>query len=124
MPTDGQVARRGQGHPHDRTLRGRVGQLSDLAVEGGHRGGVDDHAPLAVVERLGLTAMADAALVMTLNVPTTLRSWMNLNALRSCGELSRLMTRPTHPVPAQFTAMRSARPRRPGRRRAGSRRGR
>ncbi len=32
---------------------------------------------------------------------------MNLNALRSCGELSRLMTRPTQPVPAQFTAIRS-----------------
>ena len=50
--------------------------------------------------------MAEAALVITLNVPITLRSWMNLKGARSWGEPSRLMTRPTHPVPAQLTAMR------------------
>ena len=62
--------------------------------------------PRSPSARGSVTAMAEAALVMTLKVPTTFRSWMNLNALRSCGELSRLMTRPTHPVPAQLTAMR------------------
>ncbi len=51
-------------------------------------------------------AMADAAIVITWNVPMTFSSWMNLNALGSWGELSRLMTRPTQPVPAQLTATR------------------
>ena len=50
--------------------------------------------------------MADAALVITLNVPMTLRFWMNWNGARSWGEPSRLITRPTQPVPAQLTAMR------------------
>src|SRR5207237_961934 len=35
-------------------LRGRVGGLADLALERRDRGGVDDHAALAVVQRLGL----------------------------------------------------------------------
>ena len=51
-------------------------------------------------------AMAEAALVMTLKVPMTFRFWMNLKGSRSWGEPSRLMTRPTQPVPAQLTAMR------------------
>ena len=51
-------------------------------------------------------AMAEAALVMTLNVPMTLRFWMNSKGCRSWGEPSRLMTRPTQPVPAQLTAIR------------------
>ena len=50
--------------------------------------------------------MAEAALVITLKVPMTLRFWMNWNGARSWGEPSRLMTRPTQPVPAQLTAMR------------------
>ena len=51
-------------------------------------------------------AMAEAALVMTLKVPITFSCWMNSKAPRSWGEPSRLMTRPTQPVPAQFTAIR------------------
>ena len=50
--------------------------------------------------------MAEAALVITLNVPITFRFWMNWNGARSWGEPSRLITRPTQPVPAQLTAMR------------------
>ena len=51
-------------------------------------------------------AMTEAALVITLKVPMTFRFWMNWNGARSWGDPSRLMTRPTHPVPAQFTAIR------------------
>ena len=51
-------------------------------------------------------AMAAAARVITLKVPMTLSRWMNSNAFRSCGVPSRSMTRPTQPVPAQFTARR------------------
>mmetsp|Transcript_16929 Transcript_16929/g.38886 ORF Transcript_16929/g.38886 Transcript_16929/m.38886 type:complete len:478 (+) Transcript_16929:85-1518(+) len=36
-------------HPGDRGLRGRIGDLADLALVGGHRGGVDDDAELVVV---------------------------------------------------------------------------
>ena len=50
--------------------------------------------------------MAEAALVITLKVPRTFSSWMNLKAFGSWGELSRLMTRPIQPVPAQLTAIR------------------
>ena len=50
--------------------------------------------------------MAEAALVITLKVPMTFRFWMNWKGARSWGDPSRLMTRPTQPVPAQFTAMR------------------
>ena len=57
-----------------------------------------------------VAAMAEAALVMTLKVPMTLSRWMNSKAPRSWGEPSRLMTRPTQPVPAQLTAMRKAPP--------------
>src|SRR4029450_8558431 len=42
----------GEGLPGAPRVGGGVGGLADLAVERGHRGGVDDHAPLAVVERL------------------------------------------------------------------------
>ena len=56
-----QVAGGRQRHADDRTLRCRVGQLADLAVERGHRRRVDDDAALAV--GLGLVvAMADAGL--------------------------------------------------------------
>jgi hypothetical protein len=37
---------------HDAALRGRVGGLADLAVEGGDRGGHDHGAALAVLARL------------------------------------------------------------------------
>ena len=47
-----EVAGGGEGHPDDAALGGRVGDLADLAVEGGDRGGVDAHAALAVLERL------------------------------------------------------------------------
>ena len=47
-----EVARRGQGHADHATLRGAVGDLADLAVVGGDRGGVDAHAALAVLARL------------------------------------------------------------------------
>ena len=55
-------------------------------------------------------AMAEAALVITLKVPITFRVWMNWKGSRSWGEPSRLMTRPTQPVPAQLTAMRRLSP--------------
>ena len=44
-----EVARGRQRHPDHAALRGRVGDLADLAVEGRDRGGVDDHAALAAV---------------------------------------------------------------------------
>ena len=47
MPDGREVARRRQRHADDRALRGRVGDLADLAVEGRDRGGVDAHAALA-----------------------------------------------------------------------------
>ena len=50
----GHVARRGQGHADDAALRGRVGDLADLAVVGGDRGGVDADAALAFLVGLVL----------------------------------------------------------------------
>src|SRR5213594_1654379 len=47
----GEVACDGQGHAHDAALGRRVRRLADLPVERGHRGGVDDHAALAVAAR-------------------------------------------------------------------------
>src|SRR5450830_323998 len=46
-----QVARDRQGHAHDAGLGGGVGGLADLTVLRGHRGGVDDGAPVAVGQR-------------------------------------------------------------------------
>src|SRR6266508_3236719 len=43
----GQIARDGQSHADDAALGGRVGGLTDLAVEGGHRRRIDDHPALA-----------------------------------------------------------------------------
>ncbi len=51
----GQVAGDRQGHPDDPALRCGVRGLTDLAVECGHRGDVDDGAALAVCHRLGRT---------------------------------------------------------------------
>ncbi len=48
----GQVAGRGQRHAHHAALRGAVGDLPDLSVVGGDRGGVDAHAALAVLQWL------------------------------------------------------------------------
>ena len=42
-----QFARDRQRHADDAALGGGIGGLADLAVEGRHRGGVDDHAALA-----------------------------------------------------------------------------
>ena len=47
----GEVAGRRQRQPDDAALRGRVGDLADLAVEGGDRGGVDADAALAARRR-------------------------------------------------------------------------
>src|SRR5438105_348817 len=47
----GQVAGDGQRHPDDTALRGGVGRLADLAVEGRHRRRVDHDAALAVRAR-------------------------------------------------------------------------
>src|SRR5207245_1408732 len=50
-----QVARGRDGHSVYAALGGRVRDLADLALEGGDRGGVDDHAALAVlVDGVGL----------------------------------------------------------------------
>jgi hypothetical protein len=43
-----------QRHADHAGLRGRVGGLADLALEGGDRGGVDDHAALALGVGLAL----------------------------------------------------------------------
>ena len=48
----GELARRRQRQRGDAALGGRIGGLSDLALEGGHRRGRDDDAALAVGERL------------------------------------------------------------------------
>ena len=50
----GQVARRRQRHADDAALRGRVGDLADLAVVGGDRGRVDADAALALLVGLVL----------------------------------------------------------------------
>src|SRR4051794_27271551 len=47
-PVAGEVAGGGQRHPHDSALGGAVGDLADLAVVGGDRGGVDADAALAL----------------------------------------------------------------------------
>ena len=47
-----EVARGGQRHADDAALGGGVGDLADLAVVGGDRGGVHAHAALAVLGRL------------------------------------------------------------------------
>ena len=53
-PAPGEVTRGGQGHRDDPALGGGVGDLPDLAVEGGDRGGVDADAALACL--VGLIA--------------------------------------------------------------------
>ena len=55
----GEVARGGERHADDAALGGRVGDLADLAVVGGDRGGVDAHAALALV--VGLVGRASRA---------------------------------------------------------------
>ncbi len=52
MPWLEQVASGGQRHPHDASLGSRVGDLANLPVVGRDRGGVDAHAPFAVLQRL------------------------------------------------------------------------
>ena len=47
-----QFARRRQGHAHHAGLRRGIGGLADLALVRRDRGGVDDHAALAVVQRI------------------------------------------------------------------------
>ncbi len=47
-PVSGEIARDRQGERCNATLRGGVGSLPDLTVEGRDRGGVDDHAALPV----------------------------------------------------------------------------
>src|SRR3546814_4361385 len=47
----GEVAGDGEGHADDTALGGGVGDLADLAVEGGHRGDGDDGALLVVRQR-------------------------------------------------------------------------
>ena len=54
MPRPRQVARGGQRHPRDAGLRGGVGDLADLAVEGRDRGGHHHRAALAVLVLLVL----------------------------------------------------------------------
>ena len=49
MPNDPRVAGHRQRHPGDTGLGGRVGDLTDLSLEGGDRCGVDDHATLSVL---------------------------------------------------------------------------
>src|SRR5690606_19864512 len=49
----GQVAGGDQRHAHHAALGRGVGQLADLALEGGDRGGGDDDAAAALVERVG-----------------------------------------------------------------------
>src|SRR5574337_364992 len=59
----GQFPGDGQGHGHHPALGGGVGRLAELAVEGRHRGGADDHPALAAgigfVPAHGLGRQAD-----------------------------------------------------------------
>ena len=48
-----ELPRHRQGEADDAALRGRIGRLADLTVEGRDRRGVDDHAALARFERRG-----------------------------------------------------------------------
>ena len=65
-----EVARHRQHHRRHRALRGGVGDLADLALEGRDRGGGDDHAALAVRgDRDRARAIAAAAWVATWKVP-------------------------------------------------------
>ena len=56
--------------------------------------------PRSPSSRGSVTAMAEAARVMTLKVPTTLSSWMNLNALEVVGRVV-AVDDPTHPSRAR-----------------------
>ena len=56
----------------DAALGGRVGDLADLAVEGGDRGGVHAHAALAVLAAARWRSSRAAAKRSTLNVPIRL----------------------------------------------------
>ncbi len=67
-----EVARDRQRHADDAALGRRVGDLADLAVERGDRGGVDDDAALAVSRSGSLSSIAAAASRSTLNVPIRL----------------------------------------------------
>ncbi len=96
----GQVARDGQRHTHDAALRRRVGCLTDLSIEGCHRGSVDNYAALAT--RVGLVpAMASAARRIELNVPIRFIWMTRVNAARLCGPFLP-STRWATPIPAQL----------------------
>src|SRR5829696_6083545 len=83
-PPGGEVACRRHRHPDHAALGRRVGDLADLAVVGGDRGGVDDHAALPAF--VGLVAsMAAAARRSTLDVPTRLTPITRSNGSSVCG---------------------------------------
>ena len=81
----GQLAGDRQGHADNAALGGRVGRLPDLAVEGGHRRGVDDDAALLAVE--SASSIRSAASRITLNVPIRLISTTRRNSSSGNGPL-------------------------------------
>ena len=81
----GQVAGGGQGQADDAALRGRVGDLADLAVEGGDRGGVDADAALAARRRGRCRSSPSQARRSTLKVPIRLTLITLWKISRSCG---------------------------------------
>ena len=100
-------------------LRGRVGDLADLAVEGGDRGGVDAHAALAVV--VGLVAEHRAGgEAQDVEGADQVDADHGLEGLELVRRRAGRRPSPAQPTPAQQTLIRSppgsaggCRPRRP-----------
>ena len=89
-----EVARGGQRQADDAALRGRVGDLADLAVEGGDRGRVDADAALALVVGL-VVDHRGAARRSTLKVPIRLTLITLWKISRSCGPACRRCAAPS-----------------------------
>ena len=70
-----EIARDRQRHADDAALRGRVGGLADLAVEGRDRGGIDDDTPRSPSAVGVFLAMMAATSRMQLKVPMRF-TWM------------------------------------------------
>ena len=109
MPRGREVARDRQRHADDAALRGRVGGLADLAVEGGDRGGVDDHAALAVARARSSPSRRPRARI-TLNVPIRLTSIDLPEQLERVRRAVPPSVRSAQPTPAQLTHTRRSPP--------------
>ena len=101
----GHVARRRQRHADDAALGGGVGDLADLAVVGGDRGGVDADAALASPSG-SFSLIAAAASRRTLKLPIRLTLTTLEKYSRLCGA-ALVASRSAQPIPAQQTETRS-----------------